>query len=172
MLRNIIHKLGYYLLKPFREHFIFMIVFFILVTFLLPAYEIVYNQLYINAIILSIHCFVLSFIVTLVIGLIKPKILRQIIQGFLLSVLGVLFAISFYCIFVLGYLFDSDVAQLILGTDINEAKEFASVMIPKWAIFTISFFFLFLAVLWYLSTNYNLNLGKLPSKIALGITCL
>ena len=50
-----------------------MIVFFILVTFLLPAYEIVYNQLYINAIILSIHCFVLSFIVTLVIGLIKPK---------------------------------------------------------------------------------------------------
>lgn len=172
MLRNTIQKLGYFLLKPFREHFIFMIVFFILVTFLLPVYEVVYEHLYINAIILSIHCFVLSFVMTLVIGLIKPNFLRQTIQVFLLTTLGIIFAISFYCLFVLGYLFDSDVAQLILGTDVNEAKEFASVMIPKWAIFTIFGFFLILAILSYLSTHYNLNLGKLSSKAALGITCL
>ena len=143
MFKNINHKLGNILLRPFREHFLFMIAFFILATspyFLRQFFTV---KLYFNALLLSIHCIVLSYFVTLVISLIKLRIIRIIVQAFIMVFAIISFALNFYCVFKLGYLFDSDFALLLLDTNPKESKEFLTTMIPGWIILTISGVYLF-----------------------------
>ena len=75
MSKNILHKLGEILLQPFREHLLFLIAFFFLATspyfFWHPMYVQGFN---IYILYLAIHCFVLSYLVTLLVSLIKPTV--------------------------------------------------------------------------------------------------
>ena len=172
MFKNINHKLGNILLRPFREYFLFMIAFFILATspyFLRQFFTV---KLYFNALLLSIHCIVLSYFVTLVISLIKLRIIRIIVQAFIMVFAIMSFALNFYCVFKLGYLFDSDFALLLLDTNPKESKEFLTTMIPGWIILTISGVYLFFLIFWLLSERFNLNLRKKTSQIALIFMCL
>ena len=158
------------MLKPFREHFLFLIAFFFLATspyfFWHPMYVQGFN---IYILYLAIHCFVLSYLVTLLVSLIKPDIARKILQGVLIALAAILFAVNFYCNFVLDFLFDADIAMLILGTDVHETKEFASALLPTWIILAVLGIYLFFIILWWISKRHRLNLGKKCSWIALGV---
>ncbi len=158
------------MLKPFREHFLFLIAFFFLATspyfFWHPMYVQGFN---IYILYLAIHCFVLSYLVTLLVSLIKPDIARKIVQGVLIALAAILFAVNFYCNFVLDFLFDADIAMLILGTDVHETKEFASALLPTWIILAVLGIYLFFIILWWISKRHRLNLGKKSSWIALGV---
>ena len=170
MLKSAWHKLGNILLKPFREHFLFLMAFFFLATSPYFFWHPVYVQgVSIYILYLAIHCFVLSYLVTLLVSLIKPDVLRRVVQGILMALAAILFAVNFYCNFVLDFLFDSDIAMLILGTDIHETKEFASALLPTWIILAVLGVYLFFIILWWISKRYRLNLGKKTSWIALGV---
>ncbi len=160
------------LLKPFREHFLFLISFFVLATSSCALLQFFSLRRYFNAILVLNHCFVLSYLVALIIGLIQPKLIRKIVQIVILVISALDFACNIYCIFELGYLFDSDFAMLILNTDLHESKEFATTLIPNWMIFTVLSIYLIFLILWVLSHRHNLNLGKHLSKVALCIMCL
>lgn len=172
MTKSIFQRIGEILLMPFRKHFLFLTAFFILATGPFFMWQFVYQHLLLNGLFLTAHCFILSYAVTLLVGLIKPDVLRKVIQCILLVVAAVSFAINFYCIFELGYLLDADLARLMLGTDLNETKEFASVMLPKWIILAVLAVYLVFLGLWKLSKRHPLNLGKKTSWLAMAVLCL
>ena len=134
MLKTLYKRIAEILTRPFRKHFLFLMAFFILATGPFFLWQFFYQHLLVNGILLTVHCFIISYVVTLLIGLIKPDVLRNVAQGILLAIAAISFAINFYCIFEMGYLLDADLARLMLGTDLNETREFASAMIPKWMI--------------------------------------
>ena len=160
------------LLRPFKKHLLFLIAFFVLATSPFILIQIFYYHFYINALLLAIHCFVLSYIITLLISAIGSKPLRRFFQTIILGFSAVYFAVNAYCVLKLGYLFDLDVAMLILGTNANEAKEFASVMLPKDIIFIVLGTYLLFIGLWVLFARRNLNLGKKTSLLAFVVLCL
>lgn len=172
MAKTIFQKIVDILLMPFRKHFLFLMAFFILATGPFFLWQFFYKQLYLNGFLLTVHCFVISYLVTLLIGLIRPDVLRKVIQGILMVIAAISFAINFYCIFELGYLLDADLARLMLGTDLNETKEFASVMLPKWMIPAVLGIYLVFIALWRFSKRHNMNLGKKMSWLALAGLCL
>ena len=159
-------------MMPFRKHFLFLISFFVLATSPFFLWQFFYKHLLMNGFLLTVHCFIISYVVTLLVGLIKPDALRKIVQGIVLVVSAITFGINFYCIFELGYLLDADLARLMLGTDLNETKEFASVMLPKWMIPAVLGIYLVFVALWKLSKRYNMNLGKKMSWLAMAVLCL
>lgn len=170
MLKTLCQKLGNILLKPFREHFLFLIVFFFLFTspyfFWHPMHVQGFN---IYILYLAIHCLVISYLVTLLVSVIKPDVARKIVQGVLIALAAILFAVNFYCNYVLDFLFDSDIAMLILGTDVHETKEFASALLPTWIILAVLGIYLLFIILWWISKRHRLNLGKKTSWVALGL---
>jgi len=172
MKKTSFNKLLEILLRPFTKHFLFLIAFFALGTSPCFIWDFYKHGMAYNGIIVTVHCFIFSYFVTLLIGLIKNVFIRKTIQTLLMIFSAVYFAVNFYCIFGLGYPLDGDYVRLILGTDLNEAREFASVMLPKWIIFSVLGIFLFWALLALISTKWRLNLGKKTSKVALGATCV
>lgn len=130
-------------------------------------WQFIYKHLLVNGLLITVHCFLISYSVTLLIGLIKPDKLRKVIQGILLLIAAISFAVNFYCIFELGYLMDADLARLMLGTDLNETREFASAMIPKWMIPALLGIYLVFIAIWALSKKHPLNLGKNMSRLAM-----
>lgn len=172
MAKKNFQKIADILLRPFREHFLFFIVFFILATSCYIIRHLVIEFYPIAAFSTAIHCFNISYIVTLLVGIIRPKVARKIIQVILIVLAAIDFALNFYCICHLKYLFDADTALLILETDANEAKEFITAMIPKGIVIAEIAIYLVLFFLWRLSTHRNLNLGKKASLFALGLACM
>ncbi len=148
-------------LRPFRQHFIFLIVFFILATSCHIIRHLIMGQVNINAaIVTAMHCLNISYIVTLFIGLIQSKNARQCVQAFIIAIAAISFSLNFYCICQFNYLVDADIAMLIIETDPNEAREFATTLLPKWIILAELAIFLFFCLLWWLSQRRNLNLGN------------
>ena len=160
------------LLSPFTEHFLFLIAFFVFATSPYICWQIISIHFYVNGIILFIHCVVLSYCVTLVIALIKPTIVQKIIKTFLLCASAIIYALNFYCVFKLGYLFDYDFALLIIDTTFKESKEFFSTLVPIWIIISISLTYIIFIVLFFFSKHYNLNLKKKSSLVAMGLMLL
>ena len=160
------------LIRPFKKHLLFLIAFFVLATSPFILIQIFSYNFYVNALLLTIHCFVLSYIITLLISAIGSKALRRFFQSIILSISAVSFAVNVYCVLKLGYLFDLDVAMLILGTNANEAKEFASVMLPKDIVFIVLGTYLVFIGLWVLFARHHLNLGKKTSLFALAFLLL
>lgn len=173
MLNTVLHKLGEILQKPFREHFLFLVAFFFLITtpYIIWQHKIA-NGFNIYDLYLAGHCFVLSYLVSLLVSIIKPILLRKIVQGILIFLAAVLYAANFYCIFALDFMCDADIVLLMLGTDIHETKEFASMMLPTWIIMAVLAVYLFFIILWLVSKRHSLNLGKKASWIAMGLLCL
>ena len=167
MTKSIFQSIGDILMMPFRRHFLFLMAFFILATGPFFMWQFFYQHLLLNGLFLTAHCFIISYAVTLLVGVIRPDALRKIIQGILLVVAAISFGINFYCIFELGYLLDADLARLMLGTDLNETKEFASVMLPKWIILAVLTIYLVFLALWKLSKRHPMNLGKKASWLAM-----
>lgn len=161
------NKLLEILLRPFTKHFLFLIAFFVLATSPSILLNIEFQGFALNTIFVIAHCFVLSYLVTILISLIKPDIVRKVIQGILMVVSAIYFAVNFYCLYGLGYILDNDIVMLILGSDFNEAREFASVMLPKWIIVSILGILLVFIALAVLSRKHRLNLGKKASRLAL-----
>lgn len=175
MTKKVLHKLTEVLLRPFREHFVFLVIFYLLTTGYYVVRQFDLNTMHTNlaaVILVMMHCFVLTYFLTLLIGLIRSTIIRRIIQIILLTIATLDFGINFYCLFHLKYFLDADLLQLILGTDINEAKEFASAMVPTWIVLSLSILLLLLIGLGWLSCKHNLNLGKKASLIALVLTAI
>ncbi len=169
MIKKIFQSIADILLRPFREHFLFFVVFYILAMGCYVLRQISTEFYPVAAILIAMHCFNITYIVTLIISIIRPRALQKTIQAVLIALAAVDFVLNFYCINQLKYLFDADIAQLILETDANEAKEFASSMIPGWIVLAEIGVFLSLIFLWWLSARRNLNLGKKTSLVALGI---
>ena len=169
MSNSFLKKTGVILLSPFRYHFIFLLSFFFLATspyFL--WYRISMRIIDFYIIYLIAHSFVYSYIVTLLISLIQPSGIRKAVQTIVIVLTAIIFAVNFYCIFQLISRIDADIITLILGTDVNEAKEFASILVPKWIIFSVLGFYLFFIALWQISKRHQLNLGRRTSMIAMG----
>lgn len=125
-----------------------------------------------NDVLILIHSSVLAYFITLLVSLIKPNKLKKIVIGVLLAAAAIDFAMNIYCVIQFGYLFDGDILMIIMGTDLNEAREFASTMLPKWFLLTLFAGIILILVLWRLTKRKNLNLGRNVSMAAMGITCL
>ena len=176
MLRNLARGIGELLTRPFRKHLIFLIAFFTLGTspyFIKFFYNSSYfydgSYPYFYSFLVLLHCTLISYIVTLLIGLIQHKNTRRVIQILLIGISSILFILNIYCIFELHSLVDSDYIMLMLGTNVNEAKEFASTLIPFNIILGIIGVFSSLIVLWLFSMRHPFKLGKKWSIIALGL---
>lgn len=176
MIKIVFKKIADILLRPFKEHFLFFIIFCALIT---SAHVLSYfngdNEMNgIAVIATAMHCIAFSYVVTLLIGVLRPKVARQIAQIIFMLFAAIDFTLNFYCAFYLHSLFDSDVALLIAETDPSEAKEFLSSLVPTWMYFTIAGIFLLLGLLWWFikRSNLNFNLGKKASLVAMGIICI
>lgn len=167
MLKTIYNKIADILTRPFRKHFLFLITFFILATGPFFLWQFFYQHLLVNGALLTVHCFIISYAVTLIISMVYPDVLRKIVQGILLAIAAISFAVNFYCIFEMGYLLDADLARLMIGTDLNETREFASAMIPKWMIPALMGIYLAFIAIGILSRKRQLNLGKRTSRLAM-----
>lgn len=173
MFKRFFHKLGNFLLMPFREHFLFFIAFFFLATspyFL--WFRISMQMLDAYVIFLIAHSLVFAYLVTLLVCLVKPVVLQKTIQGILLALAAICFAINFYCNLALNSRFDADIVMLMMGTDIKETKEFASSLLPKWIVLSVLGVYLVFIALWMISKRHPLNLGKKTSYLALGGMCI
>ena len=176
MAKKIFQKIADILLRPFREHFLF---FLVLCALTVSGHSLGYfngnGEMNLNATIATaMHCIGISYSATLIVGIAQPKIVRQILQTAFILFAAFDFALNFYCSLYLHYLFDSDIARLILETDPNEAMEFFSAMVPTWMILAIAGVFLLLFFLWWLfkRSNLKLNLGKKASWLALALVCI
>lgn len=170
---NKIHNIvGGFLTTPFREHFLFFFSLFLLATSPYILRQILAYENYPYAFYVATHCIVLTYLVTFAIGLIRPHIIRKIIQGILIVVSSILFALNVYCLFELGGLIDVDYIMLVLGTTPQEAKEFASVMLPKGIVAGVIILYLVLTVLWALSQQKRLHFGKKTFLAASATVCI
>lgn len=172
-LKNFNTKVLNVLLLPFKEHFLFFILMSALISCAhVMGYFTTKTDMNLNAaIVLAMHCLSFSYIATLLISVIRPKIVSHILQvAFILFAL-IDFAINFYCGFYLHLIFDNDIALLIKETDPSEAIEFLSSMVPLWIIFTILIVILFIFLFWRIKKifHWDFNLRKKTSLIALGI---
>ena len=167
MLSDLTKRIGKVLVKPFRTHLLFLTAFFILATS--PYFvRLIHNHEFFYSFILFMHCSLVSYLVTLLIGLIQHKNTRHFVQILLIGVSSILFILNIYCIFEFHSLVDSDYIMLVLGTNFNEAKEFASDMIPFNIFFSIISVFFFLILLCLFSNRHPIKFGKTLSIIALG----
>ena len=176
MAKNVFKKTGNILLRPFTEHFL---LFFLLCAITVSGHVMLFfngnGEMSRNAAItVAMHCVCLSYFATLLISIIRPRIVRQILQIAFIVYAAFGFVLNFYCSFQLHYIFDSDIALLIRETNPNEAKEFFSSMVPTWMILAITVIFLLLFLFGWLIKHYNLklNLGKKSSLFALGLVCM
>ena len=160
MNKGIVKKITDILLRPFKENFLFFIVFCALTTvghFL--GYFTVKNEMNLNAaIVTAMHCVSLSYVITLLIGLIRQKVVKRILQTIFILLAATDFAITFYCSFYLHSVFDEDIALLILETDPSEAKEFFSSMVPMWVFAAVAGVFLLFILLWQIIKIMLINL--------------
>lgn len=109
-------------------------------------------------ILMAIHCFLLAYIVTLLVGLIKNKAIRSVVQYMVVFLAAVLFALNVYCLVEFQGLLDVDYLMLILNTNVNEAREFLTSVLRKSILFSVGGVFLFFYVLWLLSRHYHLGI--------------
>ncbi len=167
MIKRILH----FLLKPFREHHVFMIAFFVLIAAPYIVFQLRFGfyHHYINTLLIAIHCAVISYFTTLLVSLIQPKILRKTIQSILIGLAAIMFATNIFCILKLHTTMDEDYLMLILDTNPNEAYEFITAVLPKRVIIIVSSAFILLLGLWGLSSHFNLNLRKKGSLVALAL---
>ena len=168
---NNIKKLGNIFLRPFKEHLLFFIAFFILATSAYFIWFFIYGQYY-YSLNLLMHCLVISYIITLITGLIQNNITQKIIQVLVIGMSAILFCLNIYGIFELDSLIDEDYLMLILNTNINEAQEFASNMLPTRIILGLIVVFGLLLILWLISKKHPFRLGKKSSSVAMGLICL
>lgn len=172
MLKNVILKTNKLLTRPFREHFLFLVTFFVLATSIY-FFRFIYKESdYYYSFILAIHCLLISYLVTLLIGFIRNSILRKIIQSVFIGIAAVLFGVNTYCFFELDKLLDEDYLMLILGTNPNEAREFATSMVSLSIIFSLIAIYLFFIILWVIFHRHPIKLGKKISLGIIGVICL
>lgn len=176
MFKRFFLKIAKMLLQPFKQHFLFFFVLcFLTVSGHFIAYFTVKNTINLNAAIATaMHCVSLSYVATLIIGIIRQMILRRILQVFFILYAAIDFAISSYCALYLHLIFDNDIALLIKETDPSEAVEFFVSMVPLWLILIVVGVFLLFIFLWWFVKKRNLsfNLGKKSSLCAMGIVSI
>ncbi len=160
------------LLSPFTKHFHFFIVFFLLATSCHVRGVFSMDNLH-PAIATTMHGLNLSYIATLLVSLIRPRIAQQIVQTILIVFAATDFALNYYCVSQFNYLFDVDLAHLILDTDPGEATEFLTTMVPMRVVLAIVGAFLILTLFWWYSKrrDWNLNLGRKMAILAFVVTC-
>lgn len=163
-------------LLPFREHFMLFFLLSLLTAF---AHSVGYftteNFLTFNSFVAIImHCISLSYIATLLIAVIRGKVLKRIVLVVLFMYVVIDFIINFYCAFYLHLLFDNDVALLIKETDPSEINEFFSSLVPTWMVLSILGIFLLFILLWWFIKRHNLkfNLNTKASVLAMGFVGL
>jgi len=172
--KNIFKKTLDILLRPFREHFLFFVIFGLLISCCHTYYELcILNERH-TAIATVAHCLVITYVATWLVGLISNKTARRILQAVFIVLAATNFTLNYYCISQFYYLFDADIAQLVLATNPGEAKEFASTMIPFGTILSVVAVLLVLALFCWLAKRrkWNLNLGHKVSLLALVAMCL
>ena len=176
MIKDVFKKIVNILLLPFREHFMLFLVLSLLTAF---AHSVGYfttvNFLTFSSFVAIImHCISLSYIATLLISLIRKKVIRRIVLAIILIYVVIDFIVNFYCAFYLHLLFDNDVALLIKETDPSEAGEFFSSLVPAWIVLTITGVFALIILSWWFMKKRDLkfNLGKKASVLALGIVAI
>lgn len=172
MTKKILQKIIDILLRPFREHFLFFTEFYILAMGCYVLRLITLDSFPTAAILIAMHCLIITYLVTLIVGIIRPRVVKKTIQVILIVLAAIDFALNFYCLCQLSYLFDADIALLIVETDTNEAKEFASSMLPMWIVISEIGIYLSLLFIWWWSTRHNLNLGKKSSLLAFALICV
>lgn len=168
MFKNFKTKIGSLLLSPFKEHLLFLIAFFILATSIYFIRFIKYGNYYYSLHLLC-HCFLISYIITLIFGSAKNNLLRKTLQSIIILLSAFLFAANTYCFFEIGTLLDADYTMLALDTNTKEAKEFIYSLVPlRFMINLIAIFALFI-LLWATSKRYPIKLGPKSSLVAMGI---
>lgn len=167
------NKLLNILLRPFKEHLLFLIVFFVLASSIHIIRFIKSGPFYYNhAFHLLLHSIALSYFVTLLVGLIRHKLTRRIIQGIILFVSAVFFISNTYCLFELGSLLQADFAMLAIGTNPNEVSEFLKSMVSPRLVYSTIAILALIIILWVLSVRHPIRLGKKLSLVALGLVCI
>lgn len=170
------NKIAGIFLRPFREHFLFFIILCALtVSCHFIGYFTIKNELNLNAAIVRVlHCVSLSYVDTLIVGVIRSRIARSILQTIFILYAAFDFAINMYCALYLHLPFDNDIALLIKETDPKEALEFFTTMVPLWLILTVAGVFLILILGGWLikRSRMNTNLGKKASLLVMGIVCI
>ena len=158
-------------MRPFREHLVFMLFMFVVQ---LPY---LYLQFFIlkytfNTALLAVHCILLAYLVTLLVGLIKNKAVRTVIQTIIVLLTGTLFAWNSYCLAEFNGILDEDYLMLILDTNVNEANEFLTSIVPKSFILGVGGVFLLFLALWLFSRRHPLRISNklsIPIIVLLGL---
>ena len=170
MLKQIINRLGDLLLKPFKEHLLFLIAFFVFATSNYFIIFIEYREYY-YALHVLCHCILISYLTTLVVALIQNDKIRKIIQIVVIILSAFLFGINSYCVFQIGTLLDADYTMLMLDTNVNEAKEFISFLVPLYFVLWLAAIYALFIIFWVRSKKHTIRLGHKWSLVAMGFIC-
>jgi len=171
MLKNTLNKIGTVLLYPFTEHLLFFIAFLIFATSPYFLWFIIYDEYY-YSLNLFMHCWVISYLVTLIVSLIQHNATRRIVIGFVICISAIFFGLNIYGIFELDSLVDEDHLMLILDTNPNEAKEFLSNLLPIRILLGTTLVYLSFVTLWIISKRHPIKLGEKSSYIAVICCCI
>lgn len=147
-----------FLFRPFKEHLLFMLFLFVTMCpyIWLQFFVLKYN---LNGVLLVINCILLAYLVTLLVGLIKAKTVRTVVQIVLTLFTGTLFAWNSYCLAEFQGLLDEDYLMLILETNFNEANEFLTSVVSPKVLLGLGGVFLGFVGLWFFSRRHHLGLG-------------
>lgn len=168
MLKKILLILSDKAFEPFRGHLLFMISLFVFTAIPCILGQI-YSDYYYYALLLSLHCFILAYLATLAVSLIRPKSIRLTVKVLLIAASVLYFGLNFYSVHELGGLIDEDYLMLIVNTNPHEANEFATAMLPGWIVLAVAGIFVLFIFFWWLSSKYNMNLGKKASIVAVAL---
>ena len=136
------------LLLPFKNHLFFFLFLFVGLSPYVIHQVLDLGRVY-DALFVSVHCLLLSYILTLLVALIKPKSVRITFQVVLGIVMAIIFVWNFYCVMLYNDLLDEDYLILILGTNLSEAIEFLTTQIPISTILAVVGTFVALFTLWW-----------------------
>lgn len=171
MLKKTFKKIGTFFLYPFSENLLFFIAFFIFATSPYFLWFIIYDKYY-YSLNLIMHCLVISYLVTFMFSLIPHNATRRIINGIVIGISAIFFGLNIYGIFELDSLVDEDHIMLILDTNLTEAKEFLSSLLPAHLLFGVALVYITIVTLWIISKRHPIKLGIKSSRIAVICICI
>ena len=159
--------------SPFKQYYLFWGVLSVLLSLSDIYYFIVYeNGAYSYSIYILLQAILYAYILSLIIGLLKPSFFQAIVRILVLIFLGLFFMLEFVSVVQHGERFNADFLYIILGTNKSETKEYIETFFNFQHIFLTVMFSMAVAIGIWACIKYKGGIRKTGRYISLGIVLL
>ena len=169
VLNKLFKRIKDIMVLPFSKHLVMFL--FLFVTLLPYMWYLAFVLEYIPyGYYMGVHCFLIAYFVTLLVSLIKHKVIRSVVQVIIVALATVLFSLNVYCLVEFQGLLDPDYLMLILNTNVNEATEFMTSVFRWSVVFGVGAVLAVFVILWFVSRKHHLGISdkwSIPAIILL-----